>query len=1626
MKVNNGRSYYGIGLDNTQLKNDANESRNIFKNIGDKAVSEGSRIDNVYRKITSSIAAVGGTLAFSALVKDLYTFSNEFSKSMREVTTISKTVENDLDGYKERIISLTTQIPVAAGESAKALYQIVSAGHDGADGMKILEVSAKSAVGGLTETATAADGITTLLNAYKKNASEAENVSDMLFTTVRLGKTTFGELARSVAQVAPIAASYGVEMDQVLAAVASLTKSGVPTAQAMTQIRAAIIGTSKVLGDGAFKTRTLQEALAEVANKAGGSESKLRELMPEVEGVNGLLGLTGINAKAAASDLEELNNSVGASQAAFEKMAKEGENQIKLLKNNVFAEFSKLGDSMLISVGNVASALNEAFESGNIEKVINVLKVLITTYGTYKAVLIATAAIQKVSVTMGNIRAWLQLVKTIRSAKDAQIAFNIVTKANPYVLLASAIIGVVTAFIAFSKNANKAAKANAELSANIQQETRDLDILFKKLNSAKNGTDERKKSIEQINNKYGSYLENLLTEKSTVEEIASAYDDAKKKIIEYNLEKSREKYLAKPIENLGDATKDFYVSLDAFSKKLDNETQRGKFRVYVDQLVEAVKGGDYFSMDKLENAFRAARAKGNYKDTEEWLEAFRSGKEEYGGNILREIGGWDYGNLKNAGKSLEVYSKALRKAEKEFGEFSKSYTNISDLNGKKDGEDPVAISAKTNLQLIVEARKNVEKLKEELNDLRSGKGIEVGDDPKKFSDKISKKEKELADARAILDTLTGSLSESEKKKLAVQQEVNQKIIENDLALQAERISVYQDTRNKILQQIDLEEKQKIIGINQEEKDLAEKYSGKELPDGVKKGFEDRRQVAYNTATYKRAEAERDYNLEISKLYNELTDVFLSDEELKVKAIERRYDEMRRLAKDEYTNEVGVINITLSGEAKDKALENAKTVFENKNTLINAAQAREEVKDVLNTYKTFDEKRREINDRYDKERKKIEESGLRQEVISQKIEVLERARKSENKSLNNEEISSAQQNADLLVRIFTKASDMSQSRLKSTLEATKQLIHYLEGVSDVLPEGITPEIANRIKESPEQLKELYSQINDLQERYDQNTKYPFSNFIKGFSELKKSSELAKKALKETDKEKKRVLENEAELTQGKGLSFLKDGAVEAADSVAFLAEKLLELADATGDNKLKESAEQMSAVAQNFGAAAKGFQSGGWIGAIIGGATDMISQTFAAFTSAKAEDAEYKQNQLDFLNAYELLLLKIKNEDFDTVFGSNSLAKAAKASEKAREAMRQYEEEVTKRIVPSIKKEFNSLGAAIFGGLHFGSWLGLTRSKTNETKTLLAAYKKGYTDLQAMAVKTKNYSGWANFFGKKDKYKSLKDLAPQLWDDKGEFDTEAAKAFLDTNTQISEEQRKQIQNVIDLKDAYEENMEIIRNDIEDTFGNLGTAITDSLVEALKNGSEAGWKKFYEAGAASLEKLGEKLAYELFLSKKFEQLQKQLEDSYELGDPEAIGNRQMEIIDNFFSTIGTEFNNAQDFMKKWKEEAKERGFDLWEDENSREATKKGIATASQDSIDEFSGRTAVIQTHTYSISENMKILASNSTVALKHLAGIETNTGRLEGIETDISFVREKIASLKEGIDTINLKGIKLKS
>ena len=322
-------------MSNAGLRTGATQAKGIVGGLG-KSISSMA----VFAPL-----AIGGAI-FAKLSADAYSFSNDFSMAMREVQTISTAVQENFKGIGDEIIDLAANGPDGAIELAKAYYQIVSAGHDGAAGLNLLDVSSKAATAGITDTKTAADGLTTVINAWGLEATEANRVADVMFKTVEKGKTTFPELASNIALVAPMASAMKISYEEIFAATASLTKQGNSTSMAMTQIRSAMIAMNDVLGDGWNKTMTFQEGLKAIRDMAGGSDSKLKEMMGRIEGMNGVLALTGTKALAAAEDLDAMTTATGAMQKAYSLMMEEADNKWSMVHNKWQRELKELGGLM--------------------------------------------------------------------------------------------------------------------------------------------------------------------------------------------------------------------------------------------------------------------------------------------------------------------------------------------------------------------------------------------------------------------------------------------------------------------------------------------------------------------------------------------------------------------------------------------------------------------------------------------------------------------------------------------------------------------------------------------------------------------------------------------------------------------------------------------------------------------------------------------------------------------------------------------------------------------------------------------------------------------------------------------------------------------------------------------------------------------------------------------------------------------------------------------------------------------------------------------------------------------------------------------------------------------------------
>ena len=222
-----GAAYVELYLNSNRLVRGMNIAEKRLKAFGDT-------VGNLGRKLLMASAAmavpfVGGVKVFA-----------DFEEQMANVSTMLDKPEQHMDRFRAGIRKMSVDFGESTDTLAGGLYDILSASIAPEKALNVLGVAAKAARAGLTDTKTAADAITTILNSYGLSADNAASVSDLLFATVKRGKTTFAELAPAIGMVATTAASGGVPLEEMGAALATMTRNGVRTENAVVALNAII------------------------------------------------------------------------------------------------------------------------------------------------------------------------------------------------------------------------------------------------------------------------------------------------------------------------------------------------------------------------------------------------------------------------------------------------------------------------------------------------------------------------------------------------------------------------------------------------------------------------------------------------------------------------------------------------------------------------------------------------------------------------------------------------------------------------------------------------------------------------------------------------------------------------------------------------------------------------------------------------------------------------------------------------------------------------------------------------------------------------------------------------------------------------------------------------------------------------------------------------------------------------------------------------------------------------------------------------------------------------------------------------------------------------------------------
>ena len=326
---------------------------------------------NALGKATKALNLVG--VAAIGVAGASVKMAADFDKGMREVATLPPEVADNLDAIKQDVLDLSKSLGIDAVEATGAMYQAISAGVPaGQSALEFLEIASKAAIGGVTDTETAVDGLTTVMNAFAGENIDAQQAADIMFQTVRAGKTDFAQLSGALFNVAPLANAAGVSFEEISSAMATITAQGTPTTVATTQLRAAIQGLTKPSddltaifrrqgfesGELAVSQLGLAGAAKIVTDATGGSISEMTKLLGSIEGVQAILGITGDNAEAFAKNVKSMGEAGGAAQKAFEEMEKSTSRQFEKMTNKMKATGIELGTKLLPHVNNLLDAIN--------------------------------------------------------------------------------------------------------------------------------------------------------------------------------------------------------------------------------------------------------------------------------------------------------------------------------------------------------------------------------------------------------------------------------------------------------------------------------------------------------------------------------------------------------------------------------------------------------------------------------------------------------------------------------------------------------------------------------------------------------------------------------------------------------------------------------------------------------------------------------------------------------------------------------------------------------------------------------------------------------------------------------------------------------------------------------------------------------------------------------------------------------------------------------------------------------------------------------------------------------------------------------------------------------------------
>lgn len=346
-------------------------------------IAKGFNLDNVASqidKVSDKFKGLGSTLAISAAPFEIYgalavkAFS-DFEKGIGKINTLlPDATKAEMAAVGEQLKAFSSEFGADINDAIQAYYDALSAGVAQGDVLPFMETAQKAGVAGMSDVSVAVDGLTSILNSYQKKTSEAENVSDVMFKTVELGKIEFEQLAANIGKVAPTAAQFKIGFEDVGAAIASITSQGLKPEQTMTVLTSLISQLGKSGTDLSNKFKeitgqsfpdfiasggTLADAIGKIRDYSQDTGTSLMDMTGNLEAAKGLAMLGGSAFEQYAGFLDKISDSAGATDTAYSKMTETMAFAMDQLKAQMQTTMIEVGDALAPVVKDFTKWLSE-------------------------------------------------------------------------------------------------------------------------------------------------------------------------------------------------------------------------------------------------------------------------------------------------------------------------------------------------------------------------------------------------------------------------------------------------------------------------------------------------------------------------------------------------------------------------------------------------------------------------------------------------------------------------------------------------------------------------------------------------------------------------------------------------------------------------------------------------------------------------------------------------------------------------------------------------------------------------------------------------------------------------------------------------------------------------------------------------------------------------------------------------------------------------------------------------------------------------------------------------------------------------------------------------------------------